>query len=374
MQGRVLEIDGLRAIAMTMVVAQHCSLMPFGWIGVWIFFVISGYVITLSLMQDSEGSVLDRFRRFVTRRFFRIVPLYLLYLAIAFTLALSLGMAGVLGKLPTLLTFTYNWQMIYTLAPATGFGPLEHLWTLSVEEQFYIFYPFVVLLFTPQRSRKLMIGLLAAGPVIRYLTSLWSQTLSSDPGWLAFSVYANSFCHFDAFLAGALLARFREQITPRVTFLLAGVAAIATTAYGLTYWRINTLNGAEGVEALRNIFSGNLWGQGREVFVYSAVTLVAVAIMAAIVSGSWLTRPLAWRVLAHAGKVSYGGYVYHALVLYLIGSFMTVGQDATARMRLVEFFIGWPLTIAVATISYNLFERRFIGKRRPVATYVQSLS
>ena len=212
---RVTEIDGLRAIAMTMVVAQHCSLLPFGWAGVWVFFVISGYVITLSLQSDAQTSNADRYKRFVLRRFFRIVPLYLLYIGVVSLVALALGQPKVLNNLSTLLTFTYNWQMIYNLVPADGFAPIGHLWTLSIEEQFYILFPLMFIFLGRRAFAMACIAMLIAGPFIRFGTSLWSQTLSSEPGWLAFSIYASAICHFDAFIAGALLATYQKQIVER---------------------------------------------------------------------------------------------------------------------------------------------------------------
>src|SRR2546423_10298585 len=79
---RIAEVDGLRAVAMTMVIAQHCGLLPFGWIGVWLFFVISGYVITRGFVADQKAAdaASTRFIDFMRRRFFRIVPVYVAYI------------------------------------------------------------------------------------------------------------------------------------------------------------------------------------------------------------------------------------------------------------------------------------------------------
>ena len=81
---RITEIDGLRAVAMTIVVAHHCGLLPFGWVGVWIFFVISGYVISRKFMRQgySNKPAAKQYVTFISRRFWRIVPVYLLYLSV----------------------------------------------------------------------------------------------------------------------------------------------------------------------------------------------------------------------------------------------------------------------------------------------------
>jgi peptidoglycan/LPS O-acetylase OafA/YrhL len=91
---RIDEVDGLRAIAMTMVIAQHCGL-PFGWTGVWLFFVISGYVISRNFLCEAytNGPVLQEYKIFMLRRFFRIVPVYTFYIAIGTGIIFALGLS-----------------------------------------------------------------------------------------------------------------------------------------------------------------------------------------------------------------------------------------------------------------------------------------
>lgn len=373
---RVLEIDGLRAIAMTMVIAQHCWLMPFGWTGVWLFFVISGYVITLSLLSDESGTVGQRYRQFVIRRFYRIVPLYLLYISIIIAIVLMIGNYSVLNNLFSLLTFTYNWQMIYSFIPAQGFSPIGHLWTLSIEEQFYIFFPLLFLMLDRRHFLKACIALLIAGPFIRLATSVGSQSVSNEPGWLAFAVYANSICHFDAFIAGAVLAVMKREVEQNraILRLLWPTAIVAGVGFCAAYIFVNARAGATGADLLRNVISGNMYGAGREVFVYTIVTLFAVALIASCIVRHPLTRFLAWRPLVYVGKVSYGGYVYHALVLFVIGQvWETGGEAAPVWQRLLVFAMAWPITLLLAGLSYRYFESRFVAPR-PKLTPVETLS
>jgi len=350
-----------------MVVAQHCWLLPFGWTGVWIFFVISGYVISMSLLDEQKfkRSSGVMYRVFVLKRFFRIVPLYLLYICINVAVICAIGNRGALMDLPFLLSFTYNWQMIYQIIPVKdGWSAFGHLWTLSIEEQFYLFYPLIVLFLARGRSLTVMICLLAAGPFIRWLTSYLSGSVSDDAGWIAFSVYASSICQFDAFLAGALLAVFREDIrrNPQIVRRLWIAAIFFATVYVGVYVGIAAMNGATGSELIRRIYSGNLSGQGREVFVYTSVTLIAASIMAAIIARRPFTRPLAWPLLVHVGKVSYGGYLYHALVLLLIERFLAAGptREWPVWERLVLYAAAWTITVVVATISYRYYESWFL--------------
>jgi peptidoglycan/LPS O-acetylase OafA/YrhL len=364
---RIVSIDGLRCFAVSGVMAQHCWLLPFGWVGVWLFFVISGYVITLSLLGDATATSGEQYRRFILRRFWRIVPLYLLYLTLVLVVSRIAGRTGILDDYVFLLTFTYNWQMIYTILPTSNFTVLNHLWTLSIEEQFYVFFP-LLFLFTSRRVGLAGLAIVVAlGPLIRCLTSLSSQALSQDGGWIAFSVYANSICHFDAFAVGALMALLREplQRSRRGPEIIAAAAIGAAVVYTATYVWINREAGAEGADVLRNIFSGVLYGQGREVFVYSVVTLIAAALVAGCIADRPWTRFLAWPPLVHVGKISYGAYVYHLMVIFLLNRAIGLGgRQAPVWERVAQLALVWSITVAVATISYRFFESRFTTRRR----------
>jgi len=116
--GRIGAIDGLRAIAMTMVVLQHCGLMPFGWMGVWLFYVISGFVVCSTFHSRASretGPYASTVADFMKRRAVRIWPVYFLYIA-ACAIFLVLTNAIFNGAdLVTMAGFIYNWQMIFQL-------------------------------------------------------------------------------------------------------------------------------------------------------------------------------------------------------------------------------------------------------------------
>lgn len=359
---RLDEIDGLRALAMTMVVAQHCGIAPFGWTGVWLFYCISGFVITRRLVHgDSaeEGvSGRSRYMAFVYRRFFRIVPVYLLYLGLGSSLLLLAGQTEAVRNMPFLLTFTFNWQAIFRWWPAPD-GPFGPLWTLSVEEQFYLVFP-LLFLFLPRRTfLPVACVLILAGPLIRHLMSLALHSLDADPGFVAFGVYASSFTQFDAFLMGALVACRESWIRARpfTVACLSVFAALAMLAYVGGYAFINHMNGARGVDVLRNIVSGTLSGQGREAVLYSVLDLVWIsAIMWAVLKPK-LLHPLAWPIVTLVGRVSYGGYLYHALVLWVLFTSVLHGDpvlDIPSRIAL--FVVVWCTTVALAIATYHWFE------------------
>ncbi len=319
---RLPAIDGLRAIAMTMVIAQHCELLPCGWIGVWLFYVISGFVICRTLLVEVPAPPGRRYRHFVARRFFRIVPVYLLYVLLNLVLMAATGRYGSLPDVPFLLTFTYNWQMIFQIHPLHApFAAFGHLWTLSVEEQFYLFFP-LLLLFLPRRLFSLSaVMLVLAGPLIRLLFSslLAAMPAAHDPNWAAYAIYAASFTQFDAFLLGALLAIAEPRLRrSSCAWLIPAAAVVAAVIYVLVYVLVNRSHGAVGIEALRNILSGILYGQYREVFVYSVIDLVAASAIVHVLLHGRGAKLLGAPPLALIGRISYGGYLFHALVLMLV--------------------------------------------------------
>ncbi|GAB4068269.1 acyltransferase [Ancylobacter sonchi] len=361
-QQRLDEIDGLRAIAMTMVIAQHCGIAPFGWTGVWLFYCISGFVITRRFVQDDltrlpmpEGS---RYLTFVYRRFFRIVPIYLLYLGLGSSLLLLTERTESIQNIPFLLTFTFNWQAIFQIWPAPD-GPFGPLWTLSVEEQFYLVFPALFLILPRRRFLAVATILIAAGPLIRHLMSGVLYRMSPDPDFVAFGVYASSFTQFDAFLMGALVACHESRLRahPIIVKYFSMIAAIAMLIYVATYVGINISNGSRGIDIVRNIISGVLWGNGRETVLYTVLDLVWIsAIMWTLIKPK-LSRPLAWPAFVFVGRVSYGGYLYHALVLWVL--FTTViSADPTLAIpsRLLLFVVVWCITVTLASITYHWFE------------------
>ena len=350
---RIDAVDGLRALAMSLVIAQHCGLMPCGWIGVWLFYVISGYVITRGFLgeRDADSSTGERYRSFLWRRALRIVPVYLLYLGLNVLIQWPRPEhAAAWRELPSLLGFVFNWQMIFA---GSAWGPFGHLWTLSVEQQFYLVFPLLVLLLPARMQWRATVALVLAGPLLRWA---WSSALPfDDAGQRAFAVYAASFCHADAFLLGSLIARGGPRL-PAMRPMWAGALGAAALYVG-SYMLVNRSLGVQGIDVLRNVVSGVLTGQGREVLVYVAVDLLAAALLVQALRGGALARLFAWAPLAHVGRVSYGGYLFHALVLWctaeLIGGKV---RDQALWLRLPLFAVVWAVTVLIASASFRWFE------------------
>ena len=363
-------VDALRCLAMTAVVAQHCGLLPFGWTGVWLFFVISGYVVTVSVLgRGSELPAGRRLKDFFARRIRRIVPVYYAYVGAGLLTAVLVGSTLDPLAVASLLGFFNNGAMALGRGEI-GPWPVGHLWTISVEMQFYLVYG-VVLVCAPLRTVKaFLLAALVAAPLVRYIVA----TVLTARGWapepLAYGIYSGSFLHADAFAAGALLAfAAREGRLMRLARPLAVLGFCALGLYMAVYILVNRAEGAHGVDLIRNVVSGILAGQHREVFLYSALTAACAGLVALAASrdrlfGWLLDRP----GLQHVGEISYGAYVYHALAIvfaeWALSPFGETRHEPRLAIRLALFAIAYMITLAAAELSFRTFERRFLSRRR----------
>ena len=378
---RLHAIDGLRAVAMTMVVAQHCGLLPFGWTGVWLFFVISGYVITQGFLAGSysEATARGSYMKFMGRRATRIIPVYLLYLLTCVVVVLLVGKSEKLVDLGHLATFTYNWQMMFQWWPGFGgFGPFGHLWTLSVEQQFYVFFGLFAVLLPARMQLAAGLVVIAAGPLVRWGWSLLIERgFMYDPGRHAFAVYAATPCHVDAFLMGSVVARLEPKLrkSPLAVTMGSLAAIAAAVTYAAVYVSINRALGIGGLAAFRNVFSGVLYGHYREVFVYVAVDLVAVTVLLHVLLDRPGTRLLSMPAVAWVGRISYGCYLFHALVIWNVGHFVLGGapHELPLAQRVIVFVMLWSLTVEIASASFVWFEKP-LTKRWPPKRGRESLA
>lgn len=135
------------------------------------------------------------------------------------------------------------------------------------------------------------------------------------------------------------------------------VAALALVAgYFAVQMAFNHADGARGVALLKNIFSGILYGHGREVWGYTIINVVAVALLLQVMAGSSTLAFLRGRFISWVGRVSYGGYLFHALVLHAAFAFWP--KDALGLGgKLLVFVVAWGVTVALASLSFRHFEQ-----------------
>jgi peptidoglycan/LPS O-acetylase OafA/YrhL len=364
-RGYVSEVDALRGLAMTGVVAQHCGLLPFGWTGVWLFYVISGFAITSSLLASDRESLTKAtlIGNFYVRRCLRIWPLYFTFVIGNMLAALIVRRSDVLASGPWLATFSYNFRMTLHDETWTAIG---HLWTISVEEQFYLVFPFLFALLSRRRLVMALWTCIVFSPMLRLLLTCWLDRFSQDNLWKAFALYAFAPVHFDAFSAGALIALFRPFLASRLQLARAflTIALGVAMAYACIYVCINVSAQGIGKDCLRNVFSGILWGQGRQIWLYSTIVGLAVALIALILAGEpWLLTICRMPLIRPIGRISYGAYLFHLPVLVLIPFFWHVHNGSSVIQSISKFAFAYPVTLLIAFLSFRYFEQPILKLR-----------
>ena len=362
--GYVSEVDALRCVAMTAVVAAHCRLLPFGWAGVWLFFVISGFAITSSLLASDRMSHPKPLllRNFYARRCLRIWPLYFLCVAAVLIPAAIVGNSDVLAFWPWLGTFTYNYyySIFHFWGPDIGnWSWFGHLWTISVEEQFYLVFPF---LFAFLSKRWLVAALwicIALGPTLRTLLTWLLDQLSQSDEHKLMILYMFAPAHFDVFAAGALLALFRPVLALRLNLarVFMAIALAAAAAYTCVYLSISS--------STLSLSFFPTWGNGQPIWVFSVIIALASALIALILAGEgWLLNACRLTLLRPIGRISYGAYVYHSPVLVLFDRQWPASITKSGlTYGLVKFSFCYPVILLIAYVSFRYFEEPILRLR-----------
>lgn len=300
--GYVRGLDGLRAIAIAGVLAYHSGndVMPGGFFGVEVFFVLSGYLVTTLLMVEARRRGRIDLRRFYLARARRLLPALItcvLATLILFQLA-SAAVSGLRTDALAALGYVQNWHLVFGHVPySEAFdlpSPLLHLWSLAVEAQLYVVWPvvFVAVLAYLSRRRAAVLTLAAAGTSAVLMAVLVNP---DDPS----RVYYGTDARAAGFLVGATLAllavpQLRGRVSRTATRLLdlAGGLALVTLLVAM---------------AVVSEFDGGLYRGG-----FAKVELLSVVIIAAMVRpASNLGAVLGWAPLVWLGQRSYGVYLYH---------------------------------------------------------------
>lgn len=352
-------LDGIRALAFLLVFSLHTDYVYIGWVGVQLFFVLSGFLITNILLRMKETlGARDFFKKFYGRRFLRIFPVYYFYLLIMFivtAILISYGyrinyMQLFQDQLPYALAYVYNF--FNASSAYTGESWLVgHLWSLSVEEQFYIIWPLLIFLTPKKHLKKLFIAAILAGPLFRMGISFLYKYYDLPFLYSDYSVviYVLPFSQLDAFGLGAFISRF-EIPKARLQFfallLLLPIIGFATIHYSTGDWGTSTALG----------FPWPLSKDLKQVWGYSYLNYICVLLIYLVVKEKFFLRVLDNKFLSYLGKISYGLYVYHFGIVWFVRRIRDFGIPEPIAKPLT-LVISAVLVYIVASLSYKYLEK-----------------
>lgn len=386
---RVAALDGVRGVAILLTLVFHSfdasqSLAPVGERGVDLFFVLSGFLITGILVDTRPQS--GYFRNFYVRRAVRILPLYYLFVALMLFVAPRIAEAlpdrlgGVedlrsLGEGPPGVWTVWVYLQNFVLAQGPRSLPgLGHLWSLAIEEQFYVFWPLVIWA-VPARWRLRMVLGGIVGTLVLRTGLLWGGVIDD---WAAREL---TFTRLDSLLLGALGALYvRDEATRRLLepgrrflarkgWILLLVPALWVDAR--PEWGPEAWSGSETGTGLRQtIFQDLLYGPG--------LTLVSIAFLGYVLAayqgtlGPRTTRFTESRWCLVLGRYSYSIYLFHfpiaAALKYREGGKLSLGGTPLPLVdSLINFVVVTALSLLIARATWVVWEQPWLRLKRRFA-------
>lgn len=355
-------LDGIRGLAILLVGAGHFfynySLFKSTWIGLNLFFVLSGYLITHRLFAHYFNGT-GYFKNFYVRRILRIFPLYYGCLFVFFIILplLYSSFFAFYGELYSLQgwywLYASNWLIIFRGMP--GQPVFFHFWSLAVEEQFYLLWPFFFLLLVKvKRSYLFVIGLIGTSIFLRNYIGV------------SYNSYLNTGTVAEPLLAGALIAMLEKgkKLQAMVNYFVA-LAFLAVTSLVIIF--VNDPN--------PEIVSNNwLFRVG-----YSSVDLVWISILVFCATENKVSAAirnlLSVKWLTWLGKYSYGIYVFHWIVLNMFiykieAELIRTGMNINLTYFLTRL-LGIIAVLLISYMSYHLFEKRFLRLKEKLTSFTR---
>jgi len=332
-QREIPSLHGLRAVAVFTVMGFHAG---YAWFpagqGVTLFFVLSGFLITWLLIQESRNTGTVSLRAFYARRSLRIFPAFYAYWALVVGLLVAAGREIHWGHVWASFAYVGNYWIAWGLPENSS---LSHAWSLAIEEQFYLVLPslFVLARGDLRRLRVILVGIVVAVWVNRVVRVVGG----AGEGWL----YHATDTRIDHLLVGCLLAieasrglpRWFDRVLTRPAYVAAIALLVASMVASVASPLVYRMTVGFAVEPL---------------------------LLAVILAQTVALRPkvLGWGPVEHIGKISYGVYLYQQ-----IG--MPAGQVLMpGSIWLLDLAAGVAVSILAAEVSYRLVERRFLDLKK----------
>jgi peptidoglycan/LPS O-acetylase OafA/YrhL len=354
------QLNGIRFVAVFLVLMDHwlVPIMPFptGHLGVVIFFVLSGFLITRILFESADQvgvfnvSPWKKLLRFVYRRSLRIFPIYYLVLI----LGLLFNVSNFKEIWPFLFSYTPN---LYMMWKGSWLGVWDHLWSLAVEEQYYLVFPYFILFLSQKKYRYVFFSMLLIGLACRwyYFTNFSHAWIESN--WLV--SYVNPLGAIDCFGIGGILAYlFHYEKTRFLTLSKSYLPVLGSLIlFILVLWASSTSN---------HLYD-NIWFMVLERSFASLFAFFLIALAVAEKQSQWATF-LTQSWVSYLGKISYGLYLYHN---FIYNYYHTKGNtlwgyltDHYSIFRLEFFNLAVPIfiinliiLILVASFSWFFIEK-----------------
>jgi len=365
---RLPRLDGLRAIAILLVVPHNFNLMLApggvaylfvvalhrGWIGVQLFFVLSGFLITGILLDARDAP--NYYRSFFVRRVLRIFPLYYATLVVLFVLLPALGLLPSSFRRDTMVelscwAYFSNWYGPFHPVE----GSVSHFWSLATEEQFYLLWPFVIHRRSAEWVMRLCLAIAVASVLLRIIMLITGAPIQA--------IYQFLVTRMDALaLGGAAAAAFRipavaSWVLNRRRFLLGAsvVSLVAGAVVSRGYYFTSPLTQSVGYTFLAIAF---------------ALLVAAAAAADHLGQAGWL-GVLRWTPLRRVAKYSYAMYVLSVPLHFLVGkpalSALGLSPSDSSIVGFTYILVGMALSYLAALASFHLLEARFLNLKNRFA-------
>ncbi len=381
-ESRLPALDGLRGLAILMVMEGHMwgiiftftsgaptlsidqwirRVIGVGWSGVDLFFVLSGFLIT-GILYDTKGS--SRFlRTFYARRFLRLAPVYYLFLAFVLFVVPFIAPIDAVASVDELRDIQW-WMWSYTINIGNGFEtfdavlPLVHVpfWSLAVEEQFYLVWPFVVLAMPRRPLMGLCCVLIVVALAIRVALTGGMFDDIFTPSATGHLMPAR----MDTLALGALIAlAARGTELPAMARAAPGVLAMTAAFLAVLFIKNGALLPLENTDVSR-------LGYTAFAFLYAALLVIALHAE----EGSLLYRGLTLAPLRAFGKYSYAIYVFHLLTAFvlarafILNDWTSTVQGSQLPLNIAFSIVGTATTFALAWLSWQLVEQPLLQLKK----------
>jgi peptidoglycan/LPS O-acetylase OafA/YrhL len=340
----IKNLDGLRAYSVIGVLLFHANISShfyYGWLGVQVFFIISGYLITTILLDSKDSK--NFFKIFYARRILRIFPIY--YLALIFTVIFAFIINSSIKDIWYYLLYIQNYRLSWVNWNPQFPPLLNHTWSLAIEEQFYLFWPLMIWLLSKRKLIILCLSLILTAFFVKYFLSL--KFPANPINW------ANTFANFDMLASGALLAIILKKVDIKKVLISCLILSIFTL---LIYLLVFYLKPSHHLFWETNVKLTEIDGQA---FIILVIPFIVFAISYLIYKNNIFTKIFfSNSIIVYIGKISYGIYLYHLIVFLIIDRYCHINNIFIISTS--KFF----LTMLISVLSWHLIEKRFLSLKR----------